>query len=97
MSNLQQDSSENGFRASDFRGPRRRKGGRGPPQGCQRVSELAQAMATISYDLHSFNKRREDFVDLRAYNDYLEEVEDISESYLSVPITCHLTFLQLSI
>ncbi|KAL1710039.1 CDK-activating kinase assembly factor MAT1-domain-containing protein [Schizophyllum commune] len=25
-----------------------------------------------------FNKRREDFVDLRAYNDYLEEVEDIA-------------------
>lgn len=27
-----------------------------------------------------FNKRREDFTDLRAYNDYLEEVEDISAS-----------------
>jgi CDK-activating kinase assembly factor MAT1 len=26
-----------------------------------------------------FNKRREDFLDLRQYNDYLEEVEDISE------------------
>ena len=26
-----------------------------------------------------FNKRREDFPDLRAYNDYLEMVEDISE------------------
>ena len=25
-----------------------------------------------------FNKRREDFSDLREYNDYLEEVEDIS-------------------
>lgn len=25
-----------------------------------------------------FNKRREDFIDLRAYNDYLEEVEDIA-------------------
>ncbi|KAF9239674.1 CDK-activating kinase assembly factor [Melanogaster broomeanus] len=25
-----------------------------------------------------FNKRREDFVDLRSYNDYLEEVEDIT-------------------
>jgi CDK-activating kinase assembly factor MAT1 len=25
-----------------------------------------------------FNKRREDFTDLRAYNNYLEEVEDIS-------------------
>ena len=26
-----------------------------------------------------FNKRREDFPDLRAYNDYLQEVEDISK------------------
>jgi len=25
-----------------------------------------------------FNKRREDFIDMRSYNDYLEEVEDIS-------------------
>lgn len=25
-----------------------------------------------------FNKRRDDFPDLRSYNDYLEEVEDIS-------------------
>ncbi|KAJ2931364.1 hypothetical protein H1R20_g5731, partial [Candolleomyces eurysporus] len=32
-----------------------------------------------------FNKRREDFVDLRAYNDYLEEVEEIS-AYLVVAI-----------
>lgn len=27
----------------------------------------------------SFNKRPEDFVSSRAYNDYLEEVEDISK------------------
>jgi len=27
-----------------------------------------------------FNKRREDFPDLRSYNDYLQEVEDISKS-----------------
>ncbi len=26
----------------------------------------------------SFNKRREDFADLRTYNDYLQGVEDIS-------------------
>lgn len=26
-----------------------------------------------------FNKRREDFPDLRQYNDYLEEVEDLSK------------------
>lgn len=29
--------------------------------------------------LKSFNKRRDDFIDDKAYNDYLEEVEDISE------------------
>lgn len=37
-----------------------------------------------------FNKRREDFPDLRSYNDYLQEVEDISKSHfiphLSPPI-----------
>jgi hypothetical protein len=30
--------------------------------------------------MYRFNKRRENFLDLKAYNDYLEEVEDISES-----------------
>jgi hypothetical protein len=29
----------------------------------------------------SFNKRREDFVDLKSYNDYLEEVEEISKIF----------------
>src|SRR6266478_4102981 len=33
-----------------------------------------------------FNKRREDFMDLRSYNDYLEEVEDISAYLPIVPI-----------
>jgi CDK-activating kinase assembly factor MAT1 len=32
-----------------------------------------------------FNKRREDFPDLRSYNDYLQEVEDISKSHLIFP------------
>ncbi len=32
---------------------------------------------------YRFNKRREDFDDLRSFNDYLEEVEDIGESSLS--------------
>lgn len=38
-------------------------------------------------NLHSlrFNKRREDFVDLRQFNDYLEEVEDISERHFHLP------------
>ena len=33
-----------------------------------------------------FNKRREDFVDLRSYNDYLEEVEDISTWFPISPV-----------
>ena len=32
-----------------------------------------------------FNKRREDFPDLRSYNDYLQEVEDISKSPHPIP------------
>ena len=39
-----------------------------------------------------FNKRREDFPDLRSYNDYLQEVEDISKSPLSSnPILATIT------
>jgi CDK-activating kinase assembly factor MAT1 len=38
-----------------------------------------------------FNKRREDFPDLRSYNDYLQEVEDISKSHLILPLS-HLMF-----
>ena len=34
--------------------------------------------------LSSFNKRREDFPDLKSYNDYLEEVEDISRAILAI-------------
>jgi CDK-activating kinase assembly factor MAT1 len=34
-----------------------------------------------------FNKRREDFPDLRSYNDYLQEVEDISKSHLIIPLS----------
>jgi CDK-activating kinase assembly factor MAT1 len=33
----------------------------------------------ISFAEIRFNKRREDFPDLRSYNDYLQEVEDISK------------------
>lgn len=32
-----------------------------------------------------FNKRREDFPDLHSYNDYLEEVEDISAFHFCSP------------
>ena len=34
-----------------------------------------------------FNKRREDFPDLRSFNDYLQEVEDLSKSRLILPLS----------
>jgi CDK-activating kinase assembly factor MAT1 len=34
-----------------------------------------------------FNKRREDFPDLRSYNDYLQDVEDISKIHLILPLS----------
>lgn len=33
---------------------------------------------------HRFNKREEDFPSLRDYNDYLEEVEDMSKYNISL-------------
>ncbi|KAI0282179.1 CDK-activating kinase assembly factor MAT1-domain-containing protein [Russula aff. rugulosa BPL654] len=39
-----------------------------------------------------FNKRREDFPDLRSYNDYLQEVEDISKSHLILPLSHPMFF-----
>lgn len=39
-----------------------------------------------------FNKRREDFPDLRQYNDYLEEVEDIGVSIHKIFSTSYLIF-----
>jgi hypothetical protein len=33
-----------------------------------------------------FNKRREDFPDLRSYNDYLQQVEDISKCHIILPL-----------
>lgn len=36
-----------------------------------------------------FNKRREDFADLRAYNDYLEEVEDIGKTLAIYPVSAN--------
>ena len=49
--------------------------------------------------LSRFNKRKEDFADLRSYNDYLEEVEDISMFLLSLShlVIKTLTVFQLSI
>jgi len=39
--------------------------------------EYKKDMNVRPYILEIYNKRREDFKDLRSYNDYLEEVEDI--------------------
>ena len=33
-----------------------------------------------------FNKRREDFKSLREFNDYLEDVEEISTLHIPIPI-----------
>ena len=46
------------------------------------AKEYAGAFAFLGPSLtlcNRFNKRREDFLDLRQFNDYLEEVEDIGE------------------
>jgi len=53
----------------------------------------------LVFFLSRFNKRKEDFVDLRSYNDYLEEVEDISILLLSLThlVIKTLTVFQLSI
>lgn len=51
--------------------------GGGWPRSEFRV-HLSTALCT--YAGHSFNKRMEDFQDLRAYNDYLEEVEEMGLS-----------------
>jgi CDK-activating kinase assembly factor MAT1 len=43
---------------------------------------LRLLLLDASNGITRFNKRREDFPDLRSYNDYLEEVEDISKLLL---------------
>ncbi|KDQ13227.1 hypothetical protein BOTBODRAFT_33832 [Botryobasidium botryosum FD-172 SS1] len=64
------------------------------PQGCPICGKILRKMAfapqtfedlTVEKEVavrrriaKEFNKRREDFADLRSYNDYLEEVEDIT-------------------
>ena len=42
----------------------------------RRITKLYPSPA--EHLMNRFNKRREDFSSLREYNDYLEEVEDIS-------------------
>ena len=49
-----------------------------PDLDCRRsVSKLADVPTCAC----SYNKVEKDFATLREYNDYLEEVEDISEQY----------------
>jgi len=40
---------------------------------------VADDNSKVEYLFYRFNKREEDFPSLREYNDYLEEVEDMSE------------------
>lgn len=42
---------------------------------------------------HSFNKKQSDFSDLKEFNDYLEEVEDISERMPQPPTTLYRTLV----
>jgi CDK-activating kinase assembly factor MAT1 len=56
---------------------------------------IPSSRLTFAYGIR-FNKRREDFPDLRSYNDYLQEVEDLSKSHLipqrPPPLTHHNHF-----
>lgn len=45
------------------------------------ITVLGANMPWLTVVHKRFNKRREDFPDLRSYNDYLEQVEDISKLF----------------
>lgn len=80
LSDLYKGPPQTRIHATDIRRPGCRKGSCYSKTNCERVNHL------FSFPIHllpqltfRFNKRREDFPDLRSYNDYLEEVEDISK------------------
>lgn len=66
----------------NFRRPGSRKGSTDTETGQQSVcniwNTLGKKCRHFAYNVYRFNKRPEDFPTLRAYNDYLEEVEDIT-------------------
>lgn len=76
---LQQDSAQIILHATNVRRPCRRERGCCSETDRQRVRANRTAWCIHRIELRfSFNKQREDFPDLKSYNDYLEEVEDIS-------------------
>lgn len=57
-----------------------------------RKKMLAMYCSGIIYHLvllHSYNKPKSEFPNLRAYNDYLEQVEDLSSLFF-FPVRCDL-------
>lgn len=56
---------------------RRSRSGRGRPR-CESSSLVWNEGSELIVRTHSFNKRQEDFKDLKSYNDYLETFEDLS-------------------
>lgn len=77
LSNMHKGSPQVSFHTTDIRRFRSRKGSCCSETNCERV--IIWPSCHLLLQLTSrFNKRREDFLDLRSYNDYLEEVEDIS-------------------
>lgn len=82
MSDMSEDPPKASICPANVRGPHSRKGSRSTEAYSERVSSFVLQLTAYNYPngvSSSFNKRREDFPDLRSYNDYLEEVEDISK------------------
>jgi hypothetical protein len=66
------------FRTAALRRSRRREGGHHPSRDCVLVRPFGHRPTPLTVARGSFNKRQEDFASLLEYNNYLEEVEDIS-------------------
>lgn len=81
LSPLQDHSAKEPVCDSDVRGLVGGKRDSSPSKGLQIVRLLlVSLLCQVSYDMDSFNKRLEDFQgNLRQYNDYLEEVEEIGK------------------
>lgn len=81
MSNMQQDAEKARIYPSNIRGSDGGEGGRGTAEDRQKVRPIVlinEPLTGPPSTQLSFNKRREDFPDLRGFNDYLETVEEIT-------------------
>ena len=80
MSYLRSNHSQNAVHASNVRGLDGREGGGHQKKSCKDVRALNDSLSCFHSDLtSSFNKTQEDFPVLETYNNYLEEVEDLSK------------------